>query len=61
MTAADRMRAQVKLWRDGVRILQAGVADSPSHDLKRLINERVEAITICANELESLANDEPAP
>lgn len=50
------------LWREACANLQAGVKDSPSHDLKRLIKERCEAFTICADELEHvLARATPNP
>src|SRR5882762_9728914 len=43
----------VTSWREAIVKLKAGVEDSPSYDLKRMIKERSEAFTICADELEA--------
>src|SRR5580700_6771575 len=41
----------ITAWRGGIKVLKEGIEDSPSHDLKRMINERAEATLICTNEL----------
>jgi hypothetical protein len=41
-------------WRSGIAKLKSDVKGSPSHDLHRMINERCEAFTICACELDAL-------
>lgn len=50
--ASPSLRRLVNQWRVAIVELKKGVEDSPSYDLKRLIKERAEAFTICADELE---------
>lgn len=46
-------------WRKAIVKLKDGLGDTPSYDLKRMIKERSEAFTICADELEALATAPP--
>lgn len=48
-----RLRKRVVTWRKAAKRMRKEVKDSPSHDLQRMINERMEAVEICANELEA--------
>ena len=54
-------RGLLEKWRIGIIKLEAGVKDSPSYDLRRMIKERAEMATICANELEALLGKMGAP
>lgn len=47
------LRALPGKWREAIVKLKAGVEDSPSYDLKRMIKERAEAFMVCAEELEA--------
>lgn len=51
-------RALVAAWRKAAKRMRKEVEDSPSHDLRRMINERMEAVEICANELEAQLDKE---
>ena len=46
--SAEAVVKLVAAWREAIVKLKAGVEDSPSYDLKRMIKERAEAFTICA-------------
>lgn len=58
---SEKLRELVAKWREAITKLWDGVKDSPSHDLKRMIKERIEAVAVCANELEALLTAPPAP
>lgn len=57
ITLKEKIHIQVRLWRDYALTLNINSVDA-SYDTRRLIKERVEAITICAEELEKLVNEE---
>ncbi len=55
--SGEALSALVTTWREAIVKLKAGIEDSPSHDLKRMIKERAEAFTICADELERVLKE----
>ena len=50
----EAIRGLAETWKIGIAELRAGIKHSPSHDLQRMIKERVEAFTICITELLAL-------
>jgi hypothetical protein len=48
-------------WQEAIPKFLGGVKDSPSHDLKRMAKERMEAVEICREELLAAAKAAGAP